>query len=687
MKERLREAILAFKSGHFPTAEQLCRRLLATDPFNPDALNLMGILAGMADKHNDAAIWIQRAVEVAPSVSEFRKNLARALAHLEKFDEALESIRPLLEVANPSADLLAMKGAMLGQKRDFSSGIAALREAIRLCPNVPTYYFNIAELHRQNAELDEAKESLKKCLDLEPNHADALNNLAGLQIANGDFLDSLQSIQKLLAINPRSAQAYCNLGSLLGAGGDSEAAARAFRNALLLQPNLSRARFQLASMLVRDGHLAEAESIVELLSSQPDMDDTIIKTTHARILEKKGSIDLAWELMQSIDPSKRSQPDVATMLALIQEQRGEKDAAIKTLEASLKSSEYDAIEFIGIYFTLGQLYDSLERYDEAFEAYRLGNENRKKTFRIFENLNQKRVGAVDKVRQLYSQKLFGGCPTSTLDTEAPVFILGMPRSGTTLTEQIISSHSAVHGAGELSKFHDLIRETYGTPSKSQSLFEINLEDPSHGKECLVPDGWDKIRADQLDQLGTKYLDYVRSLNRTASRITDKMPYNYFVVGLISKVFPKSRIIHCVRNPIDTCLSCYFQNFTVGSHYAFDLRELGEFYREYSEIMAHWRDVLNVPMFEVQYEEMVHHPEPVIRSMLSYCGLDWEPQCLRFHKSSRVVSTASYQQVRQPLYTRSAGRWAHYIKHLRPLIESMGLNYEEYCEEAEFALPG
>jgi Sulfotransferase family len=230
---------------------------------------------------------------------------------------------------------------------------------------------------------------------------------------------------------------------------------------------------------------------------------------------------------------------------------------------------------------------------------------------------------------------------------------------------------------------DVVRATYDEPGqkKAWSPLEIVDTDPSVDQHCMVPKGWDNITAQQMTDLGSKYLDYVRCLDGKALRITDKMPYNYLLAPVIAKVFPRARIIHCRRHPVDTCLSCYFQNFTGGSEFSFDLKEVGAFYRNYLRLMKHWREQLRLPMFEVDYELVVQDPEPNVRTILDFCGLEWEPDCLNFHRSKRAINTASYQQVRKPVYTRSAGRWRNYEKHLGPLLESLQMDLAELEEHA------
>jgi tetratricopeptide (TPR) repeat protein len=479
----------------------------------------------------------------------------------------------------------------------------------------------------------------------------------------------------LLKLNPRSAQAYCNLGVLLAAAGDSQSGEIALRNAITLAPDSPRARFHLANQLITVGKLDEAENLIRELRCSEAADRNSLKLTHVRILERKGEIAEAAAILETIPAEDRRNPEIAISYAIVLEQQGKAEEALAVLLESLKSNEMAAIEGIGTHFTLGDLYDSLGRFDEAFAAYQIGNANRKKAFFKFERPVEPGASTTDRLIELHDPQQYQQLPCSSIDSELPVFIIGMPRSGTSLMEQILASHSCVHGAGELTTMRDVVRATYDPPGtkKQSSPLEIIDTDPSVDQQCMVPKNWESITTEQLSDIGGKYLEHIRGLDSKAQRITDKMPYNYFLAPLIAKVFPRGRIIHCRRHPLDTCLSCFFQNFTGGSEYNFDLAELGDFYRNYLKLMAHWRDGLHLPMLEVEYERLVQDPEPEVRRILEFCGLEFEPACLKSHKSKRAINTASYQQVRKPIYTRSAGRWKNYEKHLGPLIKALRID--------------
>ena len=230
-------------------------------------------------------------------------------------------------------------------------------------------------------------------------------------------------------------------------------------------------------------------------------------------------------------------------------------------------------------------------------------------------------------------------------TERPIFIVGMPRSGTSLLEQILASHRDVFGAGELLDFQRLALELV----KGQ-----------------YPEGIVSISPRKIAALATRYVDVLNERNASAPRVTDKLPANFLYIGLIYAAFPQARVIHCVRDPLDTCLSCYRKAFASAHGFAYDLRELGRYYRAYAGLMAHWQRLFPERMFELRYEAVIREPESTIRRLIQYCGLDWDEACMRFYETERPVQTASAAQVRRPLYTDSIGAWRRYADHLQPL---------------------
>jgi len=300
-------------------------------------------------------------------------------------------------------------------------------------------------------------------------------------------------------------------------------------------------------------------------------------------------------------------------------------------------------------YALGNLYNDAKSYTKAFEHYLKANSLKRKSITYD---SQNHSDYVDGLITSYSKRYFQEKAAFGSDSELPVFIVGMPRSGTTLTEQIVSSHPQVYGAGELISFNYFDRAI-------AKQFEASSPYP----ECLS-----LLNSLMANKFSEKYLKELDGYSQNAKRITDKLPGNYFRIGLIKALFPKARIIHCKRNALDTCTSIFSLYFPQGHNYSFDLTELGRHYIDYERLMAHWRSLFPDEIFDVQYEELVMNQETVSRQLIEHLGLEWDEKCLEFDKNKRAVRTASNLQVRKPIYKSSINRWKRYEKQLGPLLE-------------------
>jgi len=307
------------------------------------------------------------------------------------------------------------------------------------------------------------------------------------------------------------------------------------------------------------------------------------------------------------------------------------------------------------HFTAGKIYDDLKIYDEAFKHYVAGNRHAHKSFDNAAFRQQ-----VSDTIYTYNRRLAGR--NSGNQDQRPVFIVGMPRSGTTLVEHIMASHSQVFGAGEL----------------NDMKFVVSSATRIGGSTLAYPHCMPMISAGGYSLLASEYRERIAKIEESHgyARVVDKHPLNFQFLGLILQMFPRATIIHTKRHPLDTCLSCFFQNFTSGQHYSFDINHLAQFYQTYDRLMEHWMQLYPGRILEVEYEALLSDQEKQTRRILDHCGLKFEDACMDFYKTDRVVKTASFLQIRQPLYRTSVGRWRNYMSHLSSVASTLGISMDQ-----------
>jgi len=414
-----------------------------------------------------------------------------------------------------------------------------------------------------------------------------------------------------------------------------------YREAVAMAPNAVQAHISLAKLLNASGCYDEARShLRDVLARYPGQQEAC--AVLALSYEFEGDLTRAMETLREPLRQLPVAPPIALAYAALAGRIGEECSAIAHLEALLSTQVSRSVRRDS-HFMLGKLYDARGDYDHAFEHFGRANSlldyqyDRQQTHRFFQSI----ADAFPAARKLE-------LPRSDIDSALPVFVVGMPRSGTTLVEQILASHPQVFGAGERDDIAAIVHALGG---------------PGHADAR-------RIAVAELDRHARKYIDTLSALAPDARRIVDKMPHNFLALGYIDLLFPGSRVIHCVRDPRDTCLSIWFQPMTGNHPYTNDLDALADYYRQYQTLMAHWKTVVRVPIHEVRYEELVRDIATNARSLVEFCGLEWDERCLNFHENARVVTTPTYGDVRRPVHDKSVARWRHYERHLAPLA---GLN--------------
>jgi len=537
-----------------------------------------------------------------------------------QLDQAEAIYRQILRAAPDQPDAVHLLGVIAHQRGDHRTAIESIERAIKLNPDQAAYYGNLGVVWKELGELKEAAACYRRALELQPAYPEACNNLGLVCHQLGNLVKAVDCYQEALRLRPDCPDALRNLGLAFFEQCNLAEAARCYRRAIELQPHSVAAYNGLGRVLAALGDFDEAHRC------------------HRRAAEfDPDSLDPYFNLVHTM----RVTPETR--------------AEFEHLERMAERSDLPAERRSKLCFALGKVFDDCGEPDKAFRSYEEANRLSKVVFDADEYHRY-----VNSILDAFPRRLPPPERAPGRRDRLPVFIVGMPRSGTSLVEQILTSHPDVFGAGEL-----LAPDT--AASQIQTLFDRN-----GGYPRCVP----QLDEDLACRIADAYLARLRELGGEAKRVTDKVPLHFKLLGAIALVLPDATIIHCRRHPLDTCLSCYFRDFSRGQEFSYDLGNLGRFYREYERLMDHWRAVLPRPMYEVQYEELVSDQERVSRELVEFCGLAWHPDCLRFHENTRPVQTASRWQVRQPMYATSIGRWKHYDAHLGPLKEALGCSAPE-----------
>jgi tetratricopeptide (TPR) repeat protein len=596
--------VAMINAGRFADVENMARELLERHPNSGLAWKVLGV--SLKTRGRDALHALQRAVALLPDDAEARSNLGNALRDQGQLEEAAASYRRALELKPDYAGAHSNLGNVLLDLRRPDDAIASYRRALEIKPDYAQAHNNLANTLRSLGRLDEAAASYRRALALEPLYAEAYNNLGVALRDSGRLDEAAASYRRALEIKPDLAEALSNLAIVQRVQGRIAQAQASCRRALEIDPNAATATVFLAELHADEGQFAEAEALFKrAISIDPDSPQAWSGIARLR---KMTADDAAW---------------------LAEAQR------IAGLPLPPRQEAY-------LRYAIGKYFDDVKAYDQAFLSVQRANELTKRYTVAHDR--QQLTQAVDRMMRFYDRTLINQARIDANPSQRPVFIIGMPRSGTTLAEQILASHPKIAGAGELPFWNDA----------------------AAGYKSAARDGGTSGGA--TAKLAEDYLRLLADLSPNALRVIDKMPANFLFLGLIHSALPNARILHMCRNPIDTCLSIYFQHFEIAYSYANDLEDLAHYYTEYSRVMEHWRSTLpENAILDVPYEGLVEDQEAWSRKMLEFIGLPWDPICLDFHRTERAVITASKWQVRQRISKSSVGRWRNYERFLGPLL--------------------
>lgn len=471
-------------------------------------------------------------------------------------------------------------------------------------------------LHRAG-RLAEAVIRYERILALKPDFPEVHNNRGLALAALGRLEEAVESYRRAIKIKPDNPETLCNWGVALMELERGDEAETKFRRAIAVCPGFAGAYNNLGLILKEKGRMVEAGRAFEQA---------------IRLSPKNAAY---YDNLAAVRTFAAGDPYVA---------------ALETLAA--ESASLSGLSRMHLHFALAKVYEQMDRPDSAFAQLLAANALKRAQIGYDEAAT---LAQMSRTRELVTHEFLRGRERSGEPSPVPVFIIGMPRSGTSLIEQILSSHPQIFGGGELSLFEQATEATRAALPRSPPFPDMLLS----------------MSAEHFRALGALYLEKLRRRAPGAARITDKLPANFLFTGLIHLALPNATIIHVVRDPLDTCVSCFSVHFTRGQAHTYDLAELGRYFRHYQALMAHWRQVLPPGrILDLNYEELVSDLEGVARRLIAHCGLAWDARCLDFHRSERSVRTASATQVRLPIYKTSVGRWRKYESFLGPLLAEL-----------------
>ncbi len=673
--------------GKLGEAVACCRRALELKPDYAMAHNNLGNALMDQGKLDEAVAAYGRALELQRDYAEAHYNLGNAFQRQGRLDEAVACGRRALALKPDYAEAHNNLGNTLKDQKKLDEAVACYRRTLVLKPDYAVAHCNLGVAFSEQGKPDEAVACYRRALELKPDFVEAHYNLGNAFSDQGNLDEAIACYRRVLELQPDYAEGHSNLGVALRDQGKLAEAVACFRRALELKPDFAEAHSNLGDALKDQWKLDEALACCRrALELKPEFAEA--HSNLGNVLRDQGNLD---DALACYRRALELKPDLATAhgsLGSALEEKGDLQGAEDSFRAALRHNSqfafahYKLAELLGgrlrqedlaaqrqllektrltdtqrllLHFGLAQTLDARGEYAEAAGHLARGNSLQLSDWRRRgqEYDPRKYEFLVNQMIMVCTPDFFERVRGFGLESELPVFVVGLPRSGTSLIEQILASHSQVFGAGEIKLAADTMAALGG-----------------QGGESIV--GLQRLNRETARRLASRHLERLRALNPAALRIVDKMPDNYLFLGLLASLFPRAKLIHCRRDLRDVAVSCWMTHFRE-IRWTNDPQHIVSRFCDYQRIMEHWRKVLPVPLLEVDYEETVADLEAVARRLVSWCGLEWEPKCLEFHQAKRPVRTVSAVQVRQPVFRTSVGRWKNYAHALGSLFSQLERN--------------
>jgi tetratricopeptide (TPR) repeat protein len=680
IEEAMAEAQGRWDAGQAQHAEMLCQQVLAAWPGHSDALHLLGLMAFAFGNIDSAIDHVRRACQAPRPPAAYFANLSEMCRQRGLLAEAEQAGRRAVALEPSFIAGWNNLGIALQEAGKLDESLACVQRVVRFCPDDAMAHNNLANTYKRMGRLVEARTEYEAALRLAPDYAEGHSNLANLLSELGEPDAALASARRAIEANPRLAAAYINAVGIetgrrrytealrwadallsfdpMHAGGLNarsqvlrhldrhDEAVAAGRLAAAAAPNDSDALNALGEALQAAGRPDEALKVYDRAASAEGFAKDRAAVNRGVLMMEQGDKAKARE---AVEQALAAHPRAAFgWLTLSDLKRFDaSDADLQQMEALLGPGGVEGrADRMALHFALGKAWMDVGDAQKAFAHLNRGARMHRDTY-VYDG--DATAAWVTGLADLYDEALYARLAGAGAPSATPVFVLGMPRSGTTLVEQILASHPKVFGAGELNAM-------------------TQLTEPHGGVDGLAA----KLTPELAKSLGQAYLHKIMALGGDKDRVVDKMPANFLMRGLIPLILPGASIIHVRRNAVDTCLSCYSKHFASEQMFTYDQAELGQFYRAYEGLMDRWRERLPQDRYiEVFYEDVVGDLAGQARRLIDFIGLEWDEACLSFDKTRRTVRTASVNQVREPIFTTSVGRWKPFAKELKPLLDALG----------------
>jgi len=676
----LDHAMQQAEKGVYGEAIESVSSLIEQMPEEGVLYQALGSVLVRAANFEDAALVLGRAATLLPGSAEVWELLGIAQAQSAQHGKSLESFAQLLEIrgGNASFSVFLNIGNAHFALDDPQGAEAAFRQAVALNPEADQAWGNLGLSLKAQGKRQVAIQAFQRAADLNPNAIEYRLNWGNTLADLGAFDKAEVLLREVCEQQPMCALAWAALGRAFNGMGQNELAIETLKKACELEPENAQFQLNCGAVLASNGYVAEPlEHFQKAIHLKPDYWSAWVDM--GNLLGELGKVDRSKRCFEIVLQREPKHPDAAAGLAVMFNRAGEHASALELVSPLVQEGSgltvnlivayvtacigvgrpEQCVEFMDrmlreplskpekslLFHTYAKLMDKLKRWDQAFLAYEESN-----ALRCLKFDPKRHALEVTATIEAFGPEALAEWKGLGSESDSIVFVVGMPRSGTSLVEQILCSHSEVHGAGELEFVRLIARQIgeYANGSLSNGLRSIDSKMIRGFADTHVQNLID--RADG------------------ASLITDKMPGNFQYLGLIQVLYPNAKIIHCRRSRVDTCISCFRQNFNGSYAYTTRLDWLSSYYTQYKRLMKHWLEVIDLPIYEVDYESLVANPDHEIPRLVEFLGVEVEEACLNPHQNQRVVHTASHAQVRQPIYTSSVGYAQRYVGHLSALVD-------------------